>query len=47
VDVTDLGRADPVPLALAARGGLPLYERDPGAFARFASLAASPIRASS
>lgn len=40
VDVTDLGRADPLLLMLAARDGVPLYERDPGEFARFASLAA-------
>jgi hypothetical protein len=40
VDVTDLRRADPLLLMLAARDGVPLYERDPGEFARFASLAA-------
>jgi predicted nucleotidyltransferase len=40
VDVTDLRRADPVLLALAARDGVPLYERAPGEFARFVSLAA-------
>jgi len=40
VDVTDLRRADPLLLMLAARDGVPLYERDPGEFGRFASLAA-------
>jgi predicted nucleotidyltransferase len=40
VDVTDLRRADPLLLALAARDGIPLFERGPGAFAAFASLAA-------
>jgi len=40
VDVTDLARADPVLLALAARDGVPIYEREPGEFAPFASLAA-------
>jgi predicted nucleotidyltransferase len=40
VDVTDLRRADPVLLALVAREGVPLFEREPGAFAAFASLAA-------
>jgi len=39
VDVTDLGRADPVLLAHAARDGVPLYEGSEGEFARFASLA--------
>lgn len=39
VDVTDLGRADPLLLMLAARDGVPLYEARAGAFARFASLA--------
>lgn len=39
VDVADLRRADPVLLALVARDGVPLYERAPGEFARFASLA--------
>jgi hypothetical protein len=38
--VTDLGRADPILLALVAREGVPLFEKDPGEFARFASLAA-------
>jgi predicted nucleotidyltransferase len=40
VDVADLRRADPLLLMLAARDGLALYERSPGEFARFASLAA-------
>ena len=40
IDVTDLRRADPLLLALAARDGIPLYEAHPGAFAAFASLAA-------
>jgi hypothetical protein len=40
VDVTDLRRADPLLLMLAARDGVPLYEREPGEFTRFASLAA-------
>lgn len=40
VDVTDLRRADPLLLMLAARDGVPLYEREPGEFGRFASLAA-------
>lgn len=40
VDVADLRRADPLLLMLAARDGVPLYERSPGEFARFASLAA-------
>ena len=40
VDVTDLRRADPLLRMLAARDGVPLYERDPGEFGRFASLAA-------
>ncbi len=39
VDVSDLRRADPLLLMLAARDGVPLYEREPGEFARFASLA--------
>lgn len=39
-DVTDLRRADPLLLMLAARDGIPLYEREPGEFSRFASLAA-------
>lgn len=40
VDLTDLRRADPLLLMLAARDGVPLYEREPGEFSRFASLAA-------
>ena len=40
IDVADLGRADPLLLALAARDGIPVYEAAPGAFATFASLAA-------
>lgn len=40
VDLVDLTRADPVLLGLVARDGVPLYESEPGAFARFASLAA-------
>jgi predicted nucleotidyltransferase len=40
VDVTDLRRADPLLLALAARDGIPVYEAGPGTFAAFASLAA-------
>lgn len=39
IDVTDLRRADPLLLALVARDGTPLFEAEPGAFARFASLA--------
>ncbi len=39
VDVTDLRTADPLLLMLAARDGVPLYQADPAAFARFASLA--------
>jgi predicted nucleotidyltransferase len=39
VDVADLGRADPVLLAHAARDGVPLYEGAPGEFGRFVSLA--------
>lgn len=38
VDVSDLGRADPLLLAIVARDGIPLYEARPGEFARFASL---------
>jgi predicted nucleotidyltransferase len=40
VDVTDLRRADPLLLMLAARDGVPLYEREPGEFTRFVSLSA-------
>ena len=39
VDVTDLGRADPVLLALVARDGISLFENEPGVFARFVSVA--------
>ncbi len=40
IDLVDLTHADPLLLALVARDGLPLYEAEPGMFARFASLAA-------
>jgi predicted nucleotidyltransferase len=40
VDIVDLARADPVLLMLAARDGVPLYEREPSEFACFYSLAA-------
>jgi predicted nucleotidyltransferase len=40
VDVTDLRRADPILLALAARDGKPLFETEPGLFADFVSVAA-------
>lgn len=40
VDISDLRRADPLLLMLVARDGIALYERAPGEFARFASLAA-------
>lgn len=40
IDLVDLTRADPLLLAVVARDGLPLYEAEPGVFARFASLAA-------
>lgn len=40
VDLVDLSRADPLLMELAARDGIPLFEAEPGAFARFASLAA-------
>lgn len=40
VDLTDLTRADPLLLMLAARDGVVLYERAPGESARFVSLAA-------
>jgi predicted nucleotidyltransferase len=40
VDLADLGRADPLLMALVARDGLVLHEGRPGEFARFASLAA-------
>jgi hypothetical protein len=39
IDLVDLRRADPVLLAEVARDDLPLYEAEPGGFARFASLA--------
>lgn len=39
VDVTDLRRADALLLALAARDGVALFEGEPSAHARFASLA--------
>ena len=39
IDVADLGRADPVLLAMAARDGVPLFEARRGEFARFCSLA--------
>ena len=39
VDVADLRHADPLLMMLVARDGIPLYEREPGAFNRFASLA--------
>jgi hypothetical protein len=40
VDLVDLRRADALLLALVARDGVALDEGAPGAFARFASLAA-------
>jgi len=40
IDVTDLRRADPVLLALAARDGRALFETEPGVFAQFVSVAA-------
>ncbi|MEE9614977.1 MAG: nucleotidyltransferase domain-containing protein [Thermodesulfobacteriota bacterium] len=39
VDVVDLGRANPLLKFLAARGGRVLYERSPGLFSEFYSLA--------
>jgi len=39
IDVSDLGRVDPLFLMLAARDGRLLYESAEGEFARFASLA--------
>lgn len=39
VDVVDLVRADPVLWVMAAREGTALFEREPGEFARFHSLA--------
>lgn len=40
VDLSDLSRSDPLLMALVARDGVPLYEREPGTHARFCSLAA-------
>lgn len=40
VDLVDLRRADPLLMALIARDGLVMFERNDGAFAAFASLAA-------
>lgn len=40
VDVADLRIADPVLLLSVAEEGVPLYEAEPGTFARFQSLAA-------
>lgn len=40
IDLVDLRRADPLLLALVARDGVALHEQEPGAFDRFASLAA-------
>jgi len=40
VDLVDLSRADPLVMQLVARDGIPLFEAEGGAFARFASLAA-------
>lgn len=40
IDLVDLRLADALLLALVARDGIALYERNTGAFARFASLAA-------
>ncbi len=39
IDVADLSHADPLLMMLVARDGVPLYERSPGEFDRFASLA--------
>ncbi len=39
VDVADLARGDPLLLMAVAHDGVPLYEAEPGEFARFASLA--------
>jgi len=39
VDLVDLRRADPVLLRAVADHGIPMYEAEPGAFARFHSLA--------
>ncbi len=40
VDLVDLRSADPVLLLKVAEEGVPLYEAEPGTFARFHSLAA-------
>ena len=40
IDLVDLGRADPLLLMFVAQEGVPLYEAEPGQFARFVSLAA-------
>lgn len=40
VDLVDLRRADPLLLFVVAREGIPLYEAEPGTFARFQNLAA-------
>lgn len=40
LDVVDLRVADPVLLLSVAEEGVPLYESEPGAYARFQSLAA-------
>lgn len=40
VDLVDLRRADPLLLFVVAREGIPLYEAEPGTFARFHDLAA-------
>lgn len=40
IDLVDLRRADPLLLMFVAREGLPLYEAEPGEFARLVSLAA-------
>ena len=39
IDIADLRHADPLLMMLVARDGVPLYEREPGEFSRFASLA--------
>jgi predicted nucleotidyltransferase len=40
VDLVDLRRADPLLLMFVATEGIPLYEAEPGEFARLVSLAA-------
>lgn len=40
IDVVNLSRADPLLLMFVAREGIPLYEAEPGEFARLVSLAA-------